>query len=243
MAMVSPGVSRQVTVELESECSPNPTETSASLATYGRTPYTGTLVAGDYLVEALLARPASAETCGKAFTRMGWQDVIVDESPRKTASTIVRFVGKVPEDKRMALAETGAIKWTYVKKLVLDPYADLRDGDVLPFKLITGETSEARFLSRLGQRDIRGGALSRDVVENLLRNMSGSEKVPGFSVLKLASLRENMRLPGNPGAGQTLWLAILRWDGPKSVILLRDPLYFEDLVPIQSEVSAGITDG
>jgi hypothetical protein len=161
---------------------------------------------------------------------MGWGEVIVDESPRKAASTILRFVGQIPAGKRMALVESPALRWTYVRKLAVDPYSDLHL-ELCPFKLITGEPSEVRFLSRLGQRDTRGEALARDVVESMLKTM-------GFSIQKLSALRQNMRLPARPGAGMTLWLGILRWDGPKSVITIQDPFYFEDLVTI-SESDAG----
>lgn len=190
-----------------------------------------TLGPGSYLVEADLARPASAKAAKAALKAMGWPDpdadipmTIVDESPRVAASTHLRFVGRL--ERPMVLVDNEAVAWTYVRRLVSDPFADLVD-DLLAFKLFPGETTEARFMSRLGSRDMRGGALAREVTEQLLRDM-------GFHVFRLTALRENMRLPDRPGAGMTLWLGIVRWDRAKeSVITIRDPLFFEDMVPVE----------
>ena len=183
---------------------------------------------GAYLVETVFPRLASVETCERAYRLMGWEDVIVDESPRTAESTFSRFVGRVPTAKLLHLSSV-YLEWAYVRQLPFDPYSHIHKDSFPPFKLLNGQTSAVRFISRLGHRDMRGPSIARDVVEKLLGKI-------GFETHKLSLLRQNMRLPDRPGAGQALWIGVVTWRKPDSLLTINDPLCFEDMTPLEGAV-------
>ena len=61
----------------------------------------------------------------------------------------------------------------------------------------------------------------------------------GFVPEKLTLLKKNMRFRGQSGAQGTRWIAIARWTGPHAYVTDNDPLFFEDVVPLDN---AGASD-
>jgi hypothetical protein len=125
----------------------------------------------------------------------------------------VRLIARL--EHALELKNTEDVTWISVTPLGLDPFAQVSQ-TLTPYTLETGRAYEARFVSRTKKAPSRGAVL------RLLRSM-------GFSPISLSAVKRDMRFPGRPGANLVLWHGVVRWDGPPSIIVADDPLYFSEM--------------
>jgi hypothetical protein len=228
--------------------------TSQSLASVLEPPPAPTLpgrlvTPGDYLIELAFARPVrSPDVLVEAMGAVGFSAVCVDESLRPeepgTAAEwgepgvdvariflggepfLVRFFAKL--DRPIVALDGPEVAWLSVRKATLDVYAEIRENEpLLAHELRPNARYEVRFVSRM-----RGALRTRAAVAEALRTLA--KDAGGFKVDKLSALKRDMRLPGRPGASDTLWYAVLEWTGPETVLTIEDPIYFQDVKELTS---------
>ena len=150
-----------------------------------------------------------------------FETIVIDDVKRRSDDKLIRFVGRTSDP--VTLLDREDARWAFVRKLAIDPFAELRY-KLEAFALATDVEYEVRFLSRMRAQP------TRPIVEDDLREM-------GWEPIKLSALKRDMRIPGRSGASVTLWLGILRWTGPASYITEDDPFYFEDVERASGEIA------
>lgn len=203
---------------------------------------------GDHLIEMGFARPAPVDEVCSALERMGFIDVVFDQS----YGTGAKNAKKDKETKETSTAqdlsewspiEEGSghanwhrlrfvarlarpirvlnlpeVRWLFARRLSVDPFEDLTFQKLKPFRLMTNRIYELRFWARIRES-------SRASTAEALRTM-------GFEPQKLLALKKNKRFPGKPGADGTHWVGVAEWTKGMSYIVRDDPLYFESVVDV-----------
>lgn len=131
----------------------------------------------------------------------------------------MRFIGRLSH--AMPVMNTGKMTWLYIKRLVVDPFAELTLSRMKPWKLEPGKTYEFRLLAR-----DRSAPRAEDIKKRLGEM--------GFAPMKLSALKHNIRLPRRP-TSLSLWFGIGQWMHSPSVVTVEDPLYFEEVQDITKE--------
>lgn len=113
--------------------------------------------------------------------------------------------------------DTTLVEWIYAHRLsdAVNPYIETLSAQVEPFSLETGEVYDLVFLAWLKLQ-----SSAEEAREALV-------KMHGFRPLKIFPLRRNLRMPGRPGADGALWYAVGIWEGPTSIVVDQDPLFFQ----------------
>ena len=199
----------------------------------GYVPVAGVLHPGTYLIEIASPRPIEQDELTLQLTAWTFKDVILDQSShdparlRAKAAPIgakhYRFVAKV--ETPIAIQDTSFLRWVFVHLAPLDLHAEPQKRiPIKPFRLLSGKVYAMRFLSRMKAQK------TREEVSELLAYM-------GFSPIKVTGLRRNMRVEGRPNISMTRWYAIGEWQKADSYVLEEDPFIFEDVIPIEMEIT------
>lgn len=212
-------------------------------------PLDGTILArGDHLLEVELARPAQPEVFVRALRRMGFVEVIVDQS-----STVKALPDPAEASSERAVAvwerwrewgsptaavslEDGPLRFRFVGRLdtpirLVDTpfvrwiYAHASGIDLMADP--SREPFEPAALERGGVYETRFLAWMR--TQPTRRAICESLGIMGFQPLKITSLRRNIKLPGLPGTNIVLWYGVARWERPDSYVSAEDPFFFETI--------------
>ena len=215
--------------------------------------------AGDHLIEVEVRRPCSPEVLADGLARMGWTDVLLDQSIRsvpiaslKKADTHVRDLNEwgPPSSTPAEQAESGAslvelfdgphtTRYRFVGRLEhvfrLAQREDLvwlyahRFEELDPFADLRLRVKYFRLLPETTY-EIR--CLSRLRAQPTRESICEALAAMRWLPYKITAMKKDMRIPGRQGASVTLWAGLAKWVGPKAYITSNDPLYFEDVLPI-----------
>jgi hypothetical protein len=169
---------------------------------------------GDHIVTVAFERPPPPpDELSHALERLGFEAVALDQYP--VEGSLVQFMGTLRE-RALCLQGTDAVRWVGVHTLSFDPFANMTRKP-RELNLEAGRRYELRFLSWLPTHKTRG-----DVEAGL----SGMH----FRASELIAIKRNMRLPDRPGANVTIWIAHARYIGPRAIVTIEEPFFFEDLI-------------
>ena len=184
---------------------------------------------GSHLIEVEVRRPCTPEVLTLGLERMGWSDVMMDQSRQgagrvaaksdAAVSTVYRFIARL--NRHLLLQQRDDLVWLHTYRFEkLDPLSeDLKYG-VRYFRLERDTNYEIQFFSRLRAQPTR---------ESICAAL---DSMRWWRSYKISAIKKDTRIPGRPGASVTMWAGVARWTGPRNYITSEDPVYFEDVVPV-----------
>jgi hypothetical protein len=142
----------------------------------------------------------------------------VQISGEEDNTTRIRFLGHLSH--RIQLLSPPGMWWTFVKKIEGIDYNNdqIQQGIIPERSLHPGSFYEFKVYVR------EKGAPNRTAVQNKLREM-------GFSPMKLALLKKNIRLPNKPSS-LAAWYGFGQWLYPHTLVTVIDPFFFEQVKEI-----------
>ena len=216
--------------------------------------------AGDHLIEVEVRRPCSPEVLVLGLERMGWTDVLLDQSIRAMPLSALRNAdeprtGDVPEwgspeggqgGEASGVEDDGPFDDAHVTRfrfvgrlaspIVLRQRPDLVWIYARQFEAIDpfGDLRLRVHYFKLvpdALYEIRW--LSRLRAQPTRESICSALRAMRWLPYKVSAMKKDMRIPGRQGASVTLWTGLARWRGPHAYITSADPLYFEDASRVQ----------
>lgn len=214
------------------------------------------LMPGDHLLEVELDRSATPEVFIDALRRMGFSDVVVDQSIAVRSADEPVEANADPHVERLwqRWREWGsplavppntapAVRFRFAGRLAIP----IRLLDTPWVRWIYAQTSTLDLFAPVSLGPFPDATLKRGhiyevrfharmrafptrrAICNSLASMGGG----GFRPLKIIALQRNIRLPGLSGTKITLWYTMARWEGPLSTISSEEPFFFEVVKPVE----------
>lgn len=213
---------------------------------------------GDHLIEVEVRRPCSPEVLTAGLARMGWTDVLLDQSVRsvpiaslkkaEVSDTDIREWGPVSQGSDAASSSTTndlfddphTTRFRFVGRLARPILLRQRDDLVWiyahrfsaldPF----GDLRlRVKYFQLLPNHIYEIRLLSRLRAQPTRESICEALATMKLIAYKVTAMKKDMRIPGRAGASVTLWAGLAKWAKPnRAYITGADPLFFEDVLDV-----------
>ena len=212
--------------------------------------------AGDHLIEVEVRRPCSPEVLTAGLARMGWTDILLDQSVRsipiaslrkaETSDVDIREWGPISQGSGSSSAigdlfdDPHTMRFRFVGRLprpiLLRQREDLlwiyahRFSVLDPFGDLRLRVKYFELKpNRVYEIRLLSRLRAQPTRESICEALATMKLIP----YKVTAMKKDMRIPGRAGASVTLWAGLARWGKPnKAYITGADPLFFEDVLDI-----------